>query len=146
MKNQSGMALVVSLAILTILTIIALTAASGSLLQLRMANNSQQQNIAFQTAESGFKRWLINPSETAFTATIGSEISGTTSVVQVQPNAEFERCNAGFSLMLETRRYICYDVVSTGKACPQGAACDPLTADGNARARHVMGFKAPIAN
>ncbi|MGG6259273.1 pilus assembly PilX family protein [Stutzerimonas stutzeri] len=55
--SQQGTVLLVSLLLLLMLTIIAITAASQSNLQLRIASNSQQQNIAFQAAESGLQRW-----------------------------------------------------------------------------------------
>ncbi len=56
-SSQQGTVLLVSLLLLLMLTIIAITAASQSNLQLRIASNSQQQNIAFQAAESGLQRW-----------------------------------------------------------------------------------------
>jgi len=55
--SQQGTVLLVSLLLLLMLTIIAITAASQSNLQLRIASNAQQQNTAFQAAESGLQRW-----------------------------------------------------------------------------------------
>lgn len=55
--QQQGMVLLISLLLLLMLTIIAITAASQSNLQLRISSNSQQQNIAFQTTESGLSHW-----------------------------------------------------------------------------------------
>ncbi|MGE6528923.1 PilX N-terminal domain-containing pilus assembly protein [Pseudomonas sp. NPDC077382] len=55
--SQQGAVLLVSLSLLLLLTIIAITAASQANLQLRIASNSQQQNTAFQAAESGLQRW-----------------------------------------------------------------------------------------
>jgi len=52
-RNQSGAALVVSLIILLLLTVLAISASNTSSLQERMAFNAQENNIAFQTAESG---------------------------------------------------------------------------------------------
>ncbi|SEK68160.1 type IV pilus assembly protein PilX [Atopomonas hussainii] len=52
-KKQGGIALLVSLVLLLTLTIIAVTASNTASLQERMALNSQQNNTAFQAAESG---------------------------------------------------------------------------------------------
>jgi Tfp pilus assembly protein PilX len=57
-RQQRGMVLLVSLVLLLILTILAITAASTSSLQQRMANNAQEQNTAFQAAESGLATWM----------------------------------------------------------------------------------------
>ena len=57
MHKQRGMVLVVSLLLLLMLTLIAISAANQSSLQLRIASNSEQQNAAFQAAESGIQLW-----------------------------------------------------------------------------------------
>lgn len=51
-KKQSGIALLVSLILLLLLTIVAVTASNTANLQERAALNAQQQNSAFQAAES----------------------------------------------------------------------------------------------
>ncbi len=57
MHKQRGVVLLVSLLLLLMLTLIAITAANQSSLQLRISSNSQQQNAAFQAAESGLQQW-----------------------------------------------------------------------------------------
>ncbi|TXI35663.1 MAG: hypothetical protein E6Q69_01050 [Aquipseudomonas alcaligenes] len=57
LHKQKGMVLVVSLLLLLMLTLIAISAANQSGLQLRIASNSEQQNAAFQAAESGLALW-----------------------------------------------------------------------------------------
>jgi hypothetical protein len=52
-KAQQGAVLLISLILLLLLTVLALTAANRSTLQERMAANSQDANMAFQTAEAG---------------------------------------------------------------------------------------------
>ncbi|WP_137818235.1 PilX N-terminal domain-containing pilus assembly protein [Pseudomonas sp. 2FG] len=52
-RNQRGVVLVVSLILLLLLTVLAISASTTSSLQERMAFNAQENNIAFQTAESG---------------------------------------------------------------------------------------------
>lgn len=50
-KLQHGSALVISLVVLLILTIIGVTAIGTSTLEEKMAGNSRDQNLAFQSAE-----------------------------------------------------------------------------------------------
>lgn len=52
-QHQKGAALLVSLVLLLILTVLALASANRSTLQERMAANSQDSNRAFQSAEAG---------------------------------------------------------------------------------------------
>jgi type II secretory pathway pseudopilin PulG len=61
LHRQQGVALVVAIVILLILTILGITAMSTSSLQEKMSGNIQEQTRAFQAAESGLT--------TAFTAT-----------------------------------------------------------------------------
>ncbi len=52
-SKQGGAALVTSLVLLTILTLLALTSMNTNTLEEKMAANSQEVNRAFQTAETG---------------------------------------------------------------------------------------------
>lgn len=52
-RSQRGMILVVSLIMLLLLTVLAISASTTATLQERMAFNAQENNVAFQTAESG---------------------------------------------------------------------------------------------
>jgi len=52
-KKQRGATLLVALVLLLMLTVIALSSARTATLQQRMSSNLQQQNLAFQMAESG---------------------------------------------------------------------------------------------
>jgi type IV pilus assembly protein PilX len=59
--NQKGAALVVSLLLLTVLTILALSASQTTRLQERMAGNARDVDVAFQASESGVRsgeNWL----------------------------------------------------------------------------------------
>lgn len=51
-KNQSGAALIVSLVLLLVLTVIAVVGMSTATLELAMAGNMQYQNTVFEAAES----------------------------------------------------------------------------------------------
>ncbi|MBT8132226.1 MAG: hypothetical protein KJO35_08150 [Gammaproteobacteria bacterium] len=60
-KNQSGAALIVSLILLLILTVIAVVGMSTATLELAMAGNMQYQNTAFEAAESIVEAEIMRP-------------------------------------------------------------------------------------
>lgn len=51
-SKQTGIVLVMSLVMLTVLTLIGVSSMSGATLEMKVAGNMQQRNIAFQGAES----------------------------------------------------------------------------------------------
>lgn len=51
-KNQSGVALVVGLVLLVVITLIAVSGLSNASLQTKLASVTSQQNMVFQAAES----------------------------------------------------------------------------------------------
>jgi type IV pilus assembly protein PilX len=55
MKKQSGVALIISLVVLLLLTMITVTALQVTSLEQKMAGNMQEQNVAFQAAESALR-------------------------------------------------------------------------------------------
>lgn len=55
MNKQSGSALIVSLVILVVMTLIGITAMGSSSLQERMAGNSRDTALAFQAAEAALR-------------------------------------------------------------------------------------------
>lgn len=57
-QTQKGTALIMSMVILLILTILGMAALGTSSLEQKMAGNTQEQNRAFQAAESGLARAL----------------------------------------------------------------------------------------
>ncbi|OGT19335.1 MAG: hypothetical protein A2V90_04305 [Gammaproteobacteria bacterium RBG_16_57_12] len=57
-RHQRGTALIMSLVILMILTILGVTAMGTATLEERMAGNTQELNKAFQAAESGLTQVL----------------------------------------------------------------------------------------
>ncbi|MCY1356633.1 hypothetical protein D9M69_430910 [compost metagenome] len=96
-QNQHGMALLVSLLLLLILTILAISMASTSTLQQRIASNSQQQNVAFQAAESGLQYWVDQYISTGAALPDNSEISliqfaGTSAVARVRLSSSVMQC------------------------------------------------------
>jgi len=54
-KHQSGVALIIGLIVLLLLTIIMISALKVTALEERMASNSQNHNVAFQAAESALR-------------------------------------------------------------------------------------------
>jgi|GEM_PF-1892488 len=55
---QTGAVIIVSLFVLVLVTLLALTIANRSTLLQRMSSNSQEFYSAFQAAENGFEIWL----------------------------------------------------------------------------------------
>lgn len=70
-RHQRGMALIMSLVILMILTILGVTAMGTASLEEKMAGNTQEINKAFQAAESG----LIQALNTAGSLDLNQETS-----------------------------------------------------------------------
>lgn len=155
--NQSGMALLVSLVLLLLLTIVAITAASQSSLQSRMAANSQQQNIAFQTAESGVqdiaaqieaaeKAGTLNRAFGPTTATLAAPNANSTATYTASA-AEPGNCwnvVPAYSLSVSgSREYSCFNIESTGKSCADSTCKDT---DNPARALHFQGHLAKSFN
>ncbi|MDH5516206.1 MAG: PilX N-terminal domain-containing pilus assembly protein [Gammaproteobacteria bacterium] len=60
MQKQRGIALVIGLVMLMILTIMGVSSMSNTTLQLKIARNTQEQNIAFQTALAGIDFAISN--------------------------------------------------------------------------------------
>ncbi|UUC51270.1 pilus assembly PilX N-terminal domain-containing protein [Pseudomonas citronellolis] len=146
--SQSGVALLVSLILLLLLTVIAITAATQSSLQERMAANSQQQNIAFQAAESGIQGWidtyLTDPKIEAISVTLpeDSHWKGTAqysasaaapgTCATVIPSYSLNAAESGGSF-----QYACFNIESTGKACADTQCAD---SSNPARAKHIQGY------
>ena len=63
-KNQEGATLFISLILLFVITLVCIIAMRTSLLELVMANNTQQSNNSFQAAESVLENSIINMSVT----------------------------------------------------------------------------------
>lgn len=85
LTQQSGFALVVSLLILVVLTLLGVSMFSNVGLQQRMASNTREKNRAFQAAQTALKygEWWLSQSGNA---TQGASCSGTTSQPRVCSN------------------------------------------------------------
>jgi type IV pilus assembly protein PilX len=86
-KKQSGVALIVGLLLLLILTILAVSGMSASNLQLIMAGNSQFHQTAFQAAEAGIELGVRGPisSTGPFTTVTGTINGGSYSYTPAAP-------------------------------------------------------------
>ena len=60
-RSQNGAVLVMALVLLTVLTLIGVASMTGSSMQMRVASNMQQHNIAFQAAQSRVQYILSQP-------------------------------------------------------------------------------------
>ena len=145
-QSQRGSVLLISLILLLMLTMIAIGAATQATLQQRMAANSQQQQSAFQAAESGLQAWAeqFKVAPDSFNAT---PINWATGAGQARYAATAEDANncvgvvPAYSLNADesgtTFKYACYEIQSTGQSCPD-ANCN--AADNPATATHIQGY------
>lgn len=74
-RYESGAALVTALVLLTVVTLLAITSMSTNTLEEKMASNSQEVNRAFQTAETGLAKILVD--DAAFNTTNSVDDNGT---------------------------------------------------------------------
>ena len=118
--KQNGIVLLVSLVLLLMLTIIAITAASQSNLQLRISSNSEQKNTAFQAAESGLQHWT----KKYFSAANSSSFPQPEVAPVGNSNAQFSvdvvyagPCSGSGLGRVSLN---CFDIRSTGETCNNG--------------------------
>ncbi|MGC4008675.1 MAG: PilX N-terminal domain-containing pilus assembly protein [Pseudomonas sp.] len=146
---QRGMALLVSLMLLLLLTVIAISAASMSSVQQRMAINSQNQNVAFQASESGLAAWITNYVKTGTALSTVSDPAplkdGDTVVAKYAVSSSdpiIVPPGIGSSIGTENPEFRTYPITSLAVACGSDtSACDPATDNGHARARHLQGYE-----
>ena len=139
MHKQRGVVLLVSLLLLLMLTLIAITAANQSSLQLRISSNSQEQNSAFQAAESGLIKWtdayFQSSNYTAPTTTFApatNMTAGPATPVGDATNRETFTILAianpsicpGQSMRPGSIELYCFEIQSTGQTCDDSGNCD----------------------
>ncbi|MDF3931084.1 pilus assembly PilX family protein [Pseudomonas citronellolis] len=142
--TQNGVALLICLVLLLLLTVVAITAATQSSLQERMAANSQQQNVAFQAAESGIQGWIAKYQTNPQIAPLSTgEVKLKDTVPYTASAAQPTGCYgvvASYSLNAaegsNSFQYACFDIQSTGKSCADSSCKDT---DNPARAKHTQG-------
>jgi len=74
-KNQNGAVLITALIMLVILTMLGLSSMTTTIMEERMAANSQEINRAFQAASSGLE--LVFSDEEAFNTSNTKDLDGT---------------------------------------------------------------------
>lgn len=148
-KQQRGMVLFVSLMLLLMITLLALSAANRSTLQERMAANSQDANRGFQAAQSGVSAALsrldaLQPGNlSAWQAAIGSKsrycanIDMKTSPVTL---TRFEQSQGnGIGVGKTSVKYYAAEVTVNGSSSEDTNCASPL-------AVHVSGYLIPRLN
>lgn len=74
LKNEKGVALVIALILLVVLTMIGISSISSSVFETRISGNERVGSAAFYAAEGGIKVGISRlPSITPYSGTIGSD-------------------------------------------------------------------------
>jgi type IV pilus assembly protein PilX len=139
-RRQRGAALVVSMILLMVLTLLAISGMSTATLELQMAGNAQSSENAFQAAETGVEEALrdarLNGVNTAnVDPEVTETVAGTTTdrykiLTQHDPDNGVTKVPSGGFSMGVGKGFSAYhfDVTSTG------------TSSRNATQTHVQGF------
>lgn len=129
-NKQSGMVLLVSLILLLMLTLIAITATNQATLQLRISSNSEQRTMAFQAAEAGIARWtstyLEERDNTKLPAT--GTIAGTNFNI-VTTKSRWDAACPGSTIAIGSGipRMDCFDLTVEGGSVCENGACEVKT-------------------
>jgi len=155
-QKQRGATLLISLILLLVLTILALVAGRSATLQQRMASNLQQQNLAFQSAESGIQIAILKLIENQQERP-AENTAKCLSATDIKATANWNTCPAGtpantkgYFVRVE-REESCGGGSGGGGASsiggsnpmPSGGTCYKITSTGyfeNARATHQQGY------
>ncbi|WP_018717329.1 PilX N-terminal domain-containing pilus assembly protein [Arhodomonas aquaeolei] len=114
--RQRGAALAISLVILLVLTLVAVTASQVSRMQEAMSGNAQQERTIFQTTYSAIS-WALNKfSDDPSTLASAIDSDGTENVSMDESTED--RLVTDRHLQLST-----LEVTHTGQGCPSGFSC-----------------------
>lgn len=126
-NKQRGMVLLVSLILLLMLTLIAITASNQSTLQLRISSNSEQRSMAFQAAEAGISNWtgayLAKPEQTL----PGTGTIGATQFNIVGSQSRWNVPCPGSGLTEGMPQMDCFDLAVEGGSVCDGSTCAVTT-------------------
>ncbi|NWL79228.1 hypothetical protein DM872_20470 [Pseudomonas taiwanensis] len=145
-QDQRGVALFVSLILLLLLTLLAISAANLSSLQEKMAYNAQENNIAFQTSESGIAATVntldsqaVPPTDTVVAMTYPS---GRVAHTRVQTTGDLAD---GYSLDVKpgTPVIVIYDISSRASLADTASTTPSSipTNGSNTNALHLQGYR-----
>lgn len=116
-KRQSGAALIMSLVILLVLTILAITAMRTASLEERMAGNIQEATNAFQAAESGLNKGLNTSGSLSLSGTTTNSWTFGNAQAQVDTSfKEFSPPKRGSGYSATSFDAANFDQASTGTA------------------------------
>ena len=85
-QRQKGVALVISLILLVVITMLSLTAMRSANLDTKIAINHQHKQYAFQAAENALATLISNPLETLENGPMGLSIPETTETAPPEEN------------------------------------------------------------
>lgn len=110
LKNEKGVALVIALIMLVVLTFIGISSISSSVFETRISGNERVGSSAFYTAEGGVKVGISRiPDLTAYSGTIGSDTSyrsGRSIDTSPQPSKDLGLMfRSGYETAWEFRRF-----------------------------------------
>ena len=130
-QKQAGVVLVMALVMLTVLTLIGVSTMSRSTLEMKVASNMQQHNVAFQAAQSRLafagSQDTSNPIDYLIAEVNGSVPDQTCNVADgcvdgadwvASATVEYVVCGKGFGSSLESGKgfsYRTFEIIATGE-------------------------------
>ncbi|MFW2371883.1 MAG: pilus assembly PilX family protein [Gammaproteobacteria bacterium] len=128
-KNQTGAALVVGMIVLLVMTLLGVSTMSTMTTELKMANNAQTHNTAFQIAASGLNA-ALDVTSTVDTGVGGTQtfnypVADTTDLSRSTVTITYSGCQlvpVGYSLTQDlTMKGLIHDFRSTAQVINDGA-------------------------
>lgn len=140
--KQRGAVLVVSLIVLLLLTILAITASNTATLQERMASNAQEANVAFQAAESGLSSMVTPLQKSSTTPSSDALVSLIYPDRTIRVRTTSVENLDGYTLDVKegTPITIVYDMSSRATLDPNATSAGSIT-DSNTNALHLQGYR-----
>jgi len=146
-EKQRGATLLISLVLLLLLTLLAISASRTAGLQQRMSGNLQQQSSAFQAAESGIRAAILQLNKLDDNARDNWEANSLKSLCSDTQNGlpvwTDGVCNAAAS----TPYYQTKVKRLEDKDCEENKLCFHIESNGNhnnSSVKHIQGYVLPI--
>ena len=124
-KQQQGSALIVSLSILLVLTVLGISSMSTTALQERMSGNARDSEVAFEAAEAGLRagetyiNTLTDPTLPSFNGTNGLFAVNPTQTYAWQTSANWSTAaQASFSMHVSKQPEYIIQAIDTTVAAP----------------------------
>ncbi len=149
-QKQAGMVLVMALVMLTVLTLIGISAMSRSTLEMKIAGNMQQHNVAFQASQSRLAfagsqdtsnpidYLLAMPADPPYPVQTCNAVDGCVDGADWTATAtvSFTGCSKGIGSSLESGKgfsYRTFEIEATGE-----------TATGSSRSVQISAMRYPV--